>query len=655
MIGTSRGLVSSCLQGIYQSNQATAAACQVNNINLILGRIGRPGCGILQMNGQPTAQNTRETGADGDLPGFRNWANPEHVRQLAQLWNVEPDIIPHWAPPTHAMEIFRLCETGSIRMLWIQATNPAFSMPDLGRVRRILQKDDLFVVAQDGFMTETTQLADVVLPAAIWGEKTGCTTNVSRVVHLHHKAVEPPSEARADLDIFLDYARRMDFRDKDGAPLIKWSDAEGAFNGWRECTRGRPCDYTGLSYAKLTGGSGIPWPCNEEYPEGSPRFYTDLKFATDPDACEHYGSDLDTGAPWSEQKFRALEPNGRAILKGTDYLPPTEEPDEEYPFFLTTGRLVYHFHTRTRTGRAPALQEAAPNDFVQIGQEDAARLGIKDGNWLRVTSRRGVAEAPAQVGDIEPGHLFIPFHFGYWDHPGRARAANELTLFEWDPISKQPHFKYAAVRVEKVDAPTTSQPQDVDLHPQQADTLATIAGEAAAAVGAVVEAAGSLAQAVGLKAKERAHLADYLGLLHASEQRLMRAFEQVRETHLHTPDVHGECTLFASWAKESAAALEPFIARYGERVEGEPERLDEALLVQRSEKGFDLLRDLHDLFLLVNESLISATVLHQAATALRDKEFREVLETIRSCNDREREWLFARCRQAAPQTLIVPT
>ena len=164
-------LVSTCLQGVYQSNQATAAAVQVNNINLILGRIGRPGCGILQMNGQPTAQNTRETGANGDLPGFRNWENPQHIDELARLWNVEPAIIPHRGPPTHALQIFRYCEIGSIRMLWIQATNPAVSLPNLGRVRAILQNPDLFIVVQDAFMTETAKFADIVLPAALWGRE----------------------------------------------------------------------------------------------------------------------------------------------------------------------------------------------------------------------------------------------------------------------------------------------------------------------------------------------------------------------------------------------------------------------------------------------------------------------------------------------------
>src|SRR5204862_265650 len=139
------------------------------------------------------------------------------------------------------------------------------------RVRRARARPDLFVVVSDAFLTETAELADVVLPAAIWGEKTGCFTNVDRTVHISHQAIDPPGEAKSDLDIFLDYARRMDFRDKDGAPLIKWSDPEGAFEAWKRCSRGRACDYTGMSYAKLTGGSGVRWPCNEAFPDGAER------------------------------------------------------------------------------------------------------------------------------------------------------------------------------------------------------------------------------------------------------------------------------------------------------------------------------------------------------------------------------------------------
>ena len=454
ILGTCNSLVSTALQGVYQSMQATASAVQVNNLHLLRGLLGRPGSGIYQMNGQPTAQNTRECGADGDLPGFRNWGNQEHIQQLADLWNVHPDQIPHWSPPTHAMQIWRYCEQGSIKMLWISGTNPLVSLPDLARARKILAKEDLFVVVQDAFPTETTALADVVLPAAIWGEKTGCFTNVGRTVHISHKAVDPPGEARSDFDIFVDYSRRMDFRDKDGNPLLTstWQTTEDAFNAWRECTRGRLCDYTGLSYAKLTGGSGIQWPCNEQYPDGKPHLYEDGVFSTDIDYCETYGHDLETGAPRSKEDYQFIDPKGKAFLKSIDYEPPHEEPDESYPLWLTTGRLVYHFHTRTKTGRSKKLQDAAPDSYVQLATEDAARYGIADGDMIEVESRRGKVLELARVGDIEPGLVFIPFHYGYWDKPDRPRAANELTLTEWDPVSKQPHFKYAAVRIRKVHA-----------------------------------------------------------------------------------------------------------------------------------------------------------------------------------------------------------
>ena len=225
-LGRAERLLSTALQGVYQSHQASATAVQINNINLIRGMLGKPGCGVLQMNGQPTAQNTRETGANGSLPGFRNWQNDAHVEDLARVWNVDPLTIPHYSEPTHCMQIFRFAEEGTINFLWIQCTNPAVSLPELHRIRSILEQERLFVVVQDIFLTETAQLADVVLPAASWGEKLGTFTNTDRTVHISEKAVEPPREAKVDLDIFLDYARRMDFQDKDGEPLIKWETPE---------------------------------------------------------------------------------------------------------------------------------------------------------------------------------------------------------------------------------------------------------------------------------------------------------------------------------------------------------------------------------------------------------------------------------------------
>ncbi len=493
IFGTSERVLSTVLQGFYQSAQATASSCQVNNLHLLRGMLGKEGSGILQMNGQPTAQNNRECGADGDLPGFRNWENPQHVQELADLWDVEADMIPHWSPPTHVMQMFRYVELGSIEFLWISATNPAVSLPQLERIRRILDKDGLFLVVQDLYLTETAQYADVVLPCAAWGEKTGTFTNVNRTVHLSDKAVEPPGEAKSDLDVFLDYSRRMDFRTRSGAPLLDWAGPEDGFRAWQECTRGRPCDYTGLSYDRLRGGSGIPWPCNDEHPDGTVRLYGDGVFPTDPDYCESYGHDVLTGAATGPVVYRATVQPGKAWLKSEDYRSPHEEPSDEYPLRYTTGRTVYQFHTRTKTGRSKALNRAAPGAWVEVSVPDAERLGLAEGDVVAVRSARGHLEVPVRVGNVREGTVFAPFHYGYWDDGGREgaasghHAANELTMTEWDPVSKQPVFKNAAVRIEKLrnatgpaPAPTTtaSRPARGSTRDSVPATVGGSAGEA---------------------------------------------------------------------------------------------------------------------------------------------------------------------------------
>ena len=483
LLGTAERLLSTVLQGFYQSHQATAAAVQVNNIHLVRGMLGKPGCGVLQMNGQPTAENTRETGANGDFAGFRNWANDSHVTELAELWNVEPSQIPHYSPPTHAMQIFRFAEQGTLRMLWVSATNPAVSLPELGRIRDILSQKRLFLVVQDIFLTETAEMADVVLPAAAWGEKTGTFTNADRTVHLSEKAVEPPGLARPDLDIFLDYARRMDFRDRDGRPLPPWTDAESAFEAWKKCTAGRPCDYTGLSYDKLRGGSGIQWPCNDEHPDGSERLYGDGVFWARPQYCESYGKDLITGAPVEPTEYRAMNPDGKAIIKAAQYIPPHERPGADYPFVLITGRTVYHFHTRTKTARAPQLQKAAPDVWVEISAHDARHLGIAEGDLVEISTSRGYIRCAARISGVRAGVLFVPFHYGYFDSDdtGHHRAGNELTVTDWDPASKQPIFKTAAAAVRRLDhADRIAAPTTAASAPVNGSTIRTTGGSSAA-------------------------------------------------------------------------------------------------------------------------------------------------------------------------------
>jgi anaerobic selenocysteine-containing dehydrogenase len=355
----------------------------------------------------------------------------------------------------------------------------------MSRICSILSQKRLFLVVQDLFRTETAELADVVLPAATWGEKTGTFTNADRTVHLSDKAVEPPGEARADLDIFLDYARRMDFRDKAGQPLPPWEDAESAFEAWKRCSAGRPCDYTGLSYATLRGGSGIQWPCTAEHPEGTERLYADGQFWSAPDYCESYSKDLITGAPLEPTEYRAMNPSGKAVIKAAEYLPPHEPPTEELPFFLITGRTLFHFHTRTKTGRAPQLQAAAPEVWVEMSVKDAKDHGISEGDLVEVGSARGTIRAPVRITSIRDRVMFVPFHYGYWDvsdADGHQRAANELTITDWDPVSKQPIYKTAAVRVSRVaggNGHAAPAPTNTASRPAIVDVPATHGGPAA--------------------------------------------------------------------------------------------------------------------------------------------------------------------------------
>jgi anaerobic selenocysteine-containing dehydrogenase len=286
---------------------------------------------------------------NGEFIAFRNWQNPQHVADTARVWNVEPATLPTWTPPTHAMQIFSFAESGSIRFLWIIGTNPAVSLPEVTRIRKILKSEDLFVVVSDAFLTETAQLADVVLPAALWGEKTGCTTNADRTVHLSEKAIDPPGEARSDLEALVDYARRMGFKDKDGQPLVKWTD--------------RRARSTAGGNARAVGRATTRHDLRE-----APRRQRD-PVAVHGCSPERHGAPVHRrrvqhrrrllrgvrprprdGAAITPTEYAARDPKGRAIIKGAEYLPPPEEPDDEYPLLLTTGRVTHHFHTRTKTG-----------------------------------------------------------------------------------------------------------------------------------------------------------------------------------------------------------------------------------------------------------------------------------------------------------------
>jgi predicted molibdopterin-dependent oxidoreductase YjgC len=234
---------------------------------------------------------------------------------------------------------------------------------------------------------------------------------------------------------------------------VPWTSAEQCFEAFKRATEGQTCDYTGMSYDRLRQGP-VQWPCNVEHPDGTPRLYTDLWFHTTPDICEDYGHDLLTGAALDRKDFSALRADGRAILKSVPYKPAHEPPSDEYPLVFTSGRTVYQFHTRTKTGRTPELDAAAPEAWLEISPIDAEPRGIHEGDLVRVESRRGELQLRARLSGIRQGVVFAPFHYGYWDerddgvaNGSPTRAANELTITDWDPVSKQPVLKVAAVRV----------------------------------------------------------------------------------------------------------------------------------------------------------------------------------------------------------------
>lgn len=443
-IGTTQRMVSTALMGFYQSTEATAASSLINAVHLLTGAIGKPGAGPLLMAGQPSAMCNRETGAGGTYPAYRNPHNEAHMRDLCALWNLDFDRY----RPEDGVDILTMmerAERGEIEFMWVMGTNPVVSLPDRRRTERILRK--LFLVVQDPFLdADTVALADIYFPASMWGEKTGCVTNADRSVNLLQKAVDPPGEARSDFDIFTDVASRLGFTDREGAPFIGFKEPRDAFEEWRKVSKGRPCDYSGMTYELIQEMGAVRWPCNEQHPRGAERLYEDLAFWTGIDECESYGVDFLTGNKTSRADYARRDPKGKAKLLPVHWRRPPNPTSEDYPYLLNTGRVVYHFHTRTKTGRSEALNDRAPLAYVEIHPDDAAALGIETGDAVEVVSPHTRSEAVAMVVDtVRPGELFTPFHYG---RPGEC--ANMHTWYARDAVSKQPHFKSSPVALRRL-------------------------------------------------------------------------------------------------------------------------------------------------------------------------------------------------------------
>jgi len=400
--------------GINQSTHGSDGVVGINNLNLITGNIGKPGGTSLSITGQSNAMGTREWSSCSGLPGYRALENPDHRKEVADFWGIEEEFLPRQRG-LFQTDIFPAIETGQIRGLWLIATNPMTSMPNTARIRKTLEKLD-FLVVQDAYEdVETTEYAHMYLPAAIWAEKNGCFTNTERRVNRVTNVAKPYASSKPDLWIFSNLARRFE----NGRKMRFSENAEDMFEEMKALSKGegRNLDISGMSYEKIEKNRGLQWPCREGDEKGAQRLYTDGKF------------------PYADGKARIIP---------LPFVDNNERPDDDYPFWLNSGRVVEHFHTRTRTGKIGNQNKFSPTPYMEMNPDAAAELGIEHQSYVRVVSRRGDAVVMVQLTQRIPRDMvFIPFHF--------HDCVNRLTLGLLDPYSRQPAFKQNAVRIEQVD------------------------------------------------------------------------------------------------------------------------------------------------------------------------------------------------------------
>ncbi len=405
--------------GINQSTHGSDGVVAINNLNLVTGNIGKPGGSSLSITGQCNAMGTREWSSCSGLPGYRALEKDSDREEIAKFWGIDPAFFPK-ERGLFMTDILPAIETGQIKGLWLIATNPMTSMPNTPRIRKTLEKLE-FLVVQDAYRdVETTEYAHVYLPAALWAEKEGCFTNTERRVNLIRNVSQPPGVAKPDLWIFNQIASRFE----QGRAMEFPDDAEQVFDELRELSRGRMLDYSGMSYDKIEQNRGMQWPCSdapsewagEDSSDGTRRLYSDGRFAF---------------------------PSGRAKLIPLPFIDNNERPDEEYPFWFNSGRVVEHFHTRTRTGKIGNQNKFSPTPYMEMNPDAAKALGIRHGEYARVISRRGDAVVMVQTTQrVSTDMVFVPFHF--------HDCVNRITLGLLDPHSRQPAFKQCAARIEPI-------------------------------------------------------------------------------------------------------------------------------------------------------------------------------------------------------------
>lgn len=423
----SRGTVSLWCMGVNQHYRGTWMNNLITDLHLITGKISRPGSNPFSITGQPAACGTvREVGTlCNRLPADMVVMKPDHRAKAEEIWKLPADTIPS-KPGYHAVDMFRALSRGDVKAMWIQTTNPWVTMPNLHRYDR-KPGDGRFIVVSDIYPTPTTDVADLILPAAGWVEREGMFGNTERRTQHWDKLVDPPGEAKEDAWQIIQVAKRMDMGHLFPWPEDDWH--KPMYEEYRSFTHGTGKDLA--SYDALRETRGLRWPVVDGKE-------TDYRYAAghDPYVKKKKGVHFYKAKGYGEKAAFWIRP----------YHPPPEEPDDEYPYWLCTGRVLEHWHTGSMTRRVKQLQQAAPGAYVELNRADARGLGVKPRDWVRVVSRRGELKLRVRIDDRgKPprGSVFVPF---FDEH----KLINQLTLDSMCNISKEPDYKKCAVRIERV-------------------------------------------------------------------------------------------------------------------------------------------------------------------------------------------------------------
>ncbi|HEX4807555.1 MAG TPA: molybdopterin oxidoreductase family protein [Bryobacteraceae bacterium] len=409
LLGQSASAMILTARGPEQQSKGVDNVTAFINVALALGKVGKPFSGYGCLTGQGNGQGGREHGQKADqLPGYRKIDNPEHRKHIAQVWGVPEASLPGPGRPAYEL-LDTLGTPGGVQALLVFGSNLTVSAPRSSHIEERLRALDLLVVA-DVFLSETARIADVVLPCTQWAEEEGTMTNLEGRVLFRRQAMPAPEGVRSDLETITGLADRLGF----GAYFS--SAPKEVFGELRIASAGGVADYAGISYERIAEENGVFWPCPDDEHPGTPRLFTE-RFPT---------------------------PDGRARFHAVEYRPPAEEPDSDFPLYLTTGRVMAHYQSGTQTRRVAKLNAAVPEAFVELHPAVAQTYGIAEGDNVALTTRRGTAIAKAQLTPlIRMDTVFVPFHFAA---NGRA---NLLTNPALDPVSRMPEFKVCAVRIAK--------------------------------------------------------------------------------------------------------------------------------------------------------------------------------------------------------------